>query len=253
VTARAAQAARRRIDGTTISCCSRPRGVRVRVGSPRTSSSKQQLFADVERLAARIRSWPATRRFADHAHRERMQCPERAATATSGTPPHLMPLVENSSKVTAPAEETLTRLFDVLAGAGSGWWWSARTARPTWQSAAARALSERFNRQEGVATVADVDTTLKYGPGLRFPAYGLLRARRHGRPGHDDGHRELPVRALSTMTQPPPFVRDLIAQGALGAKSGRGLYDWTQRSAPAVLAHATSSWFDRLRKPASAR
>jgi 3-hydroxyacyl-CoA dehydrogenase len=36
--------------------------------------------------------------------------------------------------------------------------------------------------------------------------------------------------------QPPQFVRDLVAHGDLGARTGHGLYDWTRRNAGDVLA-----------------
>ena len=54
--------------------------------------------------------------------------------------------------------------------------------------------------------------------------------------------------ALSNMDQPPEFVRDLIARGDLGAKTGRGLYDWTQRSAADVLAARDKFLVDRLKE-----
>ena len=42
--------------------------------------------------------------------------------------------------------------------------------------------------------------------------------------------------ALSAADAPPDFLRELIARGDLGAKTGHGLYDWTQRNAADVIA-----------------
>jgi 3-hydroxybutyryl-CoA dehydrogenase len=90
--------------------------------------------------------------------------------------------------------------------------------------------------QEGVASVEDVDVAVKFGPGLRFPAYGLLE--HADMVGLDmmqaiDGYL---FPELSSAEAPPKFLRELIARGDLGAKTGHGLYDWTQRNAADVIA-----------------
>jgi 3-hydroxybutyryl-CoA dehydrogenase len=250
VTARAARAARSRIDGTTDLALAVGQAAFVFESVAEDLELKQRLFAEVERLAgpdtilaSNTSGLPITRIA------EQMQCPERAATTHFWNPPHLMPLVE-IVKGDRTSEETLTRLFDVLAGAGK----RVVVVRKDLPGQLGNRLLHALFReafhivQEGVATVADVDTALKYGPGLRFPAYGLLE--------HADmvgldmmmAIESYLFGALSTMTQPPPFVRDLIAQGNLGAKSGHGLYDWTQRSAPAVLAARDKFLVDRLKE-----
>jgi 3-hydroxybutyryl-CoA dehydrogenase len=238
VTARAAHAARRRIDGSTDLAAAVGRAAFVFESVAEDLELKQQLFTQVERLAgpdtilaSNTSGLPITRIA------ERMACPERAATAHFWNPPHLMPLVE-IVKGERTSEETLTRLFEVLARAGK----RVVVVRKDLPGQLGNRLLHALFReafhivQEGIASVEDVDTALKYGPGLRFPAYGLLE---HA----DMVGLDMMVAidsylfgALSTMDQPPPFVHTLIAQGALGAKTGHGLYDWTQRSAPEVLA-----------------
>ena len=148
-----------------------------------------------------------------------------------------MPLVE-IVKGDRTSEETLVRLQDVLTRAGK----RVVVVRKDLPGQLGNRLLHALFReafhivQEGIASVEDVDTALKYGPGLRFPAYGLLE--------HADmvgldmmvAIESYLFGALSTMDQPPEFVHDLIAKGELGAKTGHGLYDWTQRSAADVLA-----------------
>ena len=55
-------------------------------------------------------------------------------------------------------------------------------------------------------------------------------------------------KALSNMDDLPPFMRDLIAEGAVGARAGRGLYDWSKRSAAEVLARRDQFLIDRLKE-----
>jgi 3-hydroxybutyryl-CoA dehydrogenase len=101
--------------------------------------------------------------------------------------------------------------------------------------------------QEGIASVEDVDTAIKYGPGLRFPAYGLLE---HAEMVGLDMLQAIDsylFAALSSASAPPPFLQELIAKGALGAKTGHGLYDWTKRSAPEVIAKRDKFIAARLR------
>jgi len=148
------------------------------------------------------------------------------------------------------SEETLTLLYDVLARAGKRVVIVRKDLPGQLGNRLLHALfREAFHIvQEGIASVEDVDVALKYGPGLRFPAYGLLE--------HADmvgldmmlAIDSYLFGALSNMDQPPQFVRDLVAQGALGARTGRGLYDWTQRSAPDVLAARDTFLVDRLKE-----
>jgi len=249
-TARAAHAARRRIDGTTDLATAVGRASLVFESVVEDLELKQQLFVQVEQLtrpdtvvASNTSGLPITRIA------ERMQHPERAATAHFWNPPQLMPLVE-IVKGERTSEATLTRLFDVLAGAGK----RVVVVRKDLPGQLGNRLLHALFReafhivQEGIASVEDVDTALKYGPGLRFPAYGLLE---HA----DMVGLDMMVAidsylfgALSTMDQPPAFVHTLIAQGALGARTGHGLYDWTQRSAPDVLAARDSFVAERVRK-----
>ena len=254
-TARAAQAARRRIDGACDLATAVGRAAFVFESVAEDLALKQQLFGQVERLAgpdtilaSNTSGLPITRIA------ERMTCPERAATAHFWNPPQLMPLVE-IVKGERTSEETLVRLAEVLAKAGK----RVVVVRKDLPGQLGNRLLHALFReafhivQEGIASVEDVDVALKHGPGLRFPAYGLLE--------HADmvgldmmvAIESYLFGALSTMDQPPEFVHALIARGALGAKTGHGLYDWTQRSAPEVLAARDKFVAARLREARATR
>jgi len=74
------------------------------------------------------------------------------------------------------------------------------------------------------------------GPGRRWPVYGILE--------HLDliglalalaVHRSL-LPVLNHSPEPSPLLQEKVGQGELGVKSGRGIYDWSQRDADAVRA-----------------
>jgi 3-hydroxybutyryl-CoA dehydrogenase len=250
VTARAASAARRRISGSRELAAAVGTASVVFESVTEDLELKQQLFAEVERLAgphtilaSNTSGLPITRIA------EQMACPERAATAHFWNPPHLMPLVE-IVKGDRTSDETIALLREVLIGAGKRVVIVQKDVPGQLGNRLQHALfREAFHIvQAGIASIEDVDAALKYGPGLRFPAYGLLE---HA----DMVGLDMMVAidsylfgALSNMDQPPAFVYELIANGDLGASTGRGLYDWTQRSAPDVIARRDKFLVDRLKE-----
>lgn len=250
VTARRASAARRRIQTSTDLASAVGGAEFVFESIVEELELKQQLFVEVERLsgadtivASNTSGLPITRIA------ERMQHPERAATTHFWNPPHLMPLVE-IVKGERTSEDTVDRLKRILTDAGKRVVVVRKDVPGQLGNRLLHALfREAFHMvQEGVATVEDVDAALRYGPGLRFPAYGLLE---HADMVGLDMMQAIDsylFGALSTMDQLPPFVRDLIAHGDLGAKTGHGLYDWTQRSPADVLARRDRFIMDRLKE-----
>jgi len=237
-TARSAQAGRRRIKGTTDLAAAVDQAAFVFESVAEELNLKQQLFGQLERLAPReaifasnTSGLPITRIT------EQMVHPERAATAHFWNPAHLMPLVE-LVKGERTSESTLEKLRQVLGSAGK----RTVTVRKDVPGQLGNRLQHALFReafhiiQEGVASVEDVDAAIKYGPGLRFPAYGLLE---HADMVGLDMMQAIDsylFAALSSADAPPAFLGELIAAGNLGAKTGRGLYDWTQRNAADVLA-----------------
>src|SRR5258708_2828809 len=236
--ARPAPAARGRIQGATDLATAVGRAAFVFESVAEDLDLKQQLFNELDRLAPReailasnTSGLPITRIA------EQMDYPERAATAHFWNPAHLMPLVE-LVKGERTDESTLQKLSQVLTAAGK----RTVTVRKDVPGQLGNRLQHALLReafhiiQEGVASVEDVDVAVKFGPGLRFPAYGLLE--HADMVGLDmvqaiEGYL---FPALSAADAPPAFLLELVARGDLGAKTGHGLYDWTQRNAADVLA-----------------
>ena len=211
---------------------------------------KHALFTDLERaaphnaiFASNTSGLPITR-IADG-----MRDPSRAATAHFWNPPHLMPLVE-IVKGEHTSDDTVERLRALLDGAGKQ---TVVVLKDVPGQLGNRLLHALFREafhivQEGIASVQDVDLAIKNGPGLRFPAYGLLE--------HADIiglDMQLAIDSylfaeLCNLAAAPPLLEERVAQGELGARTGRGLYDWSTKDPDAVRARRDRFIIDRLKE-----
>jgi 3-hydroxybutyryl-CoA dehydrogenase len=163
--------------------------------------------------------------------------PARAATMHYWNPPHLVPLVE-ISQGERTSTETVEALHDYLRRCGQ----VPVVARKDIPGQIANRLQHAMLRealylvQEGVASASDVDLALKMGPGRRWPVYGVIE--------HQDVvglDLALSVQRslcpdLYSVPASPAVLEDKVEQGELGVKTGRGFYDWSQRSVEAVKA-----------------
>jgi 3-hydroxybutyryl-CoA dehydrogenase len=87
---------------------------------------------------------------------------------------------------------------------------------------------------EGIADAEAIDSVIKNGLGIRMPAFGTLEHMDIA--GLDLALRVLDYVALdlSAENRAPEHLRRKVEHGDLGAKSGRGFYDWSQKSATAI-------------------
>lgn len=100
--------------------------------------------------------------------------------------------------------------------------------------------------QEGVASTEDVETAVKAGMGIRFPVYGPLE--------HLDAvglDLALAVQAsvlpsLCNSSEPVQLLKNLVAAGNLGAKTGQGFYDWSTRSVDELRSNRDLFLVERL-------
>jgi 3-hydroxybutyryl-CoA dehydrogenase len=160
-----------------------------------------------------------------------------------------MPLVE-IVKGEQTSDETLTRLRALLSAAGKQ---AVIVLKDVPGQLGNRLLHALFREafhivQEGIASVEDVDLAIKNGPGLRFPAYGLLE--------HADMiglDMELAIDSylfaeLCNLATAPKLLEEHVARGELGARSGRGLYDWSHKDPAEVRARRDQFIIDRLKE-----
>ena len=89
--------------------------------------------------------------------------------------------------------------------------------------------------EEGVASPADIDAMVKHGLGLRWAFLGPIE-------GMDLGGLDVMnaifgylFQELSAAKQAPRMLRELVAAGKLGAKSGTGFYEYAAGSAASII------------------
>jgi 3-hydroxybutyryl-CoA dehydrogenase len=80
---------------------------------------------------------------------------------------------------------------------------------------------------EGVATAEDVDAAVRFGFGFRFLAAGPVMQRDHAGIDVHCAAAATMYPSLSNTAEPALALRERVAAGRLGMKTGAGFYDWT--------------------------
>lgn len=80
---------------------------------------------------------------------------------------------------------------------------------------------------EGIATPEDMDLIARLSFGLRMPVLGPLETADLGGLDLTLAIQTYLLPELDRSTKPTQLVRDKIAKGELGAKAGKGFYDWS--------------------------
>jgi 3-hydroxybutyryl-CoA dehydrogenase len=144
-------------------------------------------------------------------------------------PAHLVPLVE---VVMGPRtrEALAERLCSYMRGCGSVPV-LVRKDRPGFlanrlQHALAR---EAFSLiDDGVATAEDVDNAVRFGFGFRFLAAGPVLQRDHAGLDVHCAAAATIYPSLCNNAAPAHALRDRVAAGRMGMKTGGGFYDWPE-------------------------
>jgi 3-hydroxybutyryl-CoA dehydrogenase len=209
------------------------RGVQLVIEAvPENLELKQQLFQRLDRLtpsevilATNTSGLSVTKISELATHRERI------ATTHFWMPAHLIPLVE---VVMSPytSEQTAQTLMEFLRCCGKK---PALVRKDLPGQLANRILQGMIREatnlvQEGVATPEDIDNALKNGLGIRLPVWGVIE--------HIDAvgldlclnvqNSVLP--ALNNEPHAVSLFADKVKQGYLGVKTGKGFYDWNEKS-----------------------
>ena len=175
--------------------------------------------------------------------------PERALTAHFWNPPHLMPLVE-IVKGERTDDAYVDRMRSILGAAG----WSPVVLARDVPGQLGNRLQHAVYREafhiieEGIASAEDVDTAIKNGPGLRWPVYGLIEHADMVGLDMMDAIDSYLFAELGAARTTPAIVRDRVAQGDLGVKSGRGFFEWPEGRAGDVRAVRDRFLLDRLKE-----
>jgi len=162
--------------------------------------------------------------------------PERAVTTHFWLPAHLVPLVEvvmGDKTDVAVAERVLDEL--------KKWKKSPVLVKKDLPGQLANRVFQAIIRESidivasGLASAEDVDTAISCGMAMRFPVWGPLK--------HLDAvGLELGLSVQETVLpdicaekHANEYIRNLVKNGDLGVKTGKGFYDWSQRSMEADM------------------
>jgi 3-hydroxybutyryl-CoA dehydrogenase len=152
--------------------------------------------------------------------------PGRVITTHFWNPPHLMPLVE-VVKGEQTEDTVAARVMDLLRAMGK----EPVLLKKDRPGQLGNRIQMAFVREaihivaEGIASAEDVDKACRLGFGLRLPMWGPLQ--------HMDSVgldlalavQEYVLPDLNNEPHAPQLLRDMVARGELGQKTGRGFYD----------------------------
>jgi 3-hydroxybutyryl-CoA dehydrogenase len=205
--------------------------------APEKLALKQEIFAELENLtapdtilASNSSAIPSTEIGAKLKHRERV------LGTHFWNPPHLVPLVEVIQNEKT-SEQTVRRTMALLRDAGR----NPVHVKRDLPGFVGNRLQHALKREAialvaaGVCDAETIDEVVKSGFGARMAVLGPME--QSDLVGLDltlDIQNVL-LASLDRGTEPTQFLKDKVAAGKLGMRSGEGLRQWTPESAEAVL------------------
>ena len=157
------------------------------------------------------------------------QRPDRVLVAHYFNPPYLMPLVE-IVRGEQTSEDTVQAVYRLMEGVGKRPIICQKEALGFIANRLQLVLwREAFNIvQRGIASPQDVDKAVRNSFGRRLGIAGPFEIFEH-----NDGYdltlqcEKYMLPDMDTSPDPYPLLLEKVAKGELGAKSGKGFYEWT--------------------------
>lgn len=167
---------------------------------------------------------------------EAVKIPERFCGMHWVNPPHIVPLVEVICG-DMTAKETADTVFQVAENIGK----KPIIVKKDVPGFVLNRIQFAVLREamylvkSGVVEMEDVDKVLKYGLGMRYACLGPFEIADLG--GLDTFYRisSYLFPDLSSATEVPAMLKDLVDQGACGVKSGKGFYDYANGRGDEVI------------------
>jgi 3-hydroxybutyryl-CoA dehydrogenase len=175
--------------------------------------------------------------------------PERVITTHFWNPPHLMPLVEIvRGECTAPEIPTAVRALLERCGKIPVIVKKDRPGQLGNRLQMALVREAAYMIREGIADAEDIDAAIRATFGMRFPVYGLLE--------HMDvvgfeiayAVADYVSRDLCNDSHGPAIMREMMARGETGARSGKGFYDWSKKDLAEVKARRDAFALEFLKR-----
>jgi 3-hydroxybutyryl-CoA dehydrogenase len=218
--------------------------------APENMELKQHLFARLDAIAPSDAVLASnTSCLSITAIASKCKRPERVMATHFWNPPHLMPLVEIvcGEKTDLALAEEVKQLL-VKCGKVPVLVKKDRPGQIGNRMQMALVREAISIVQEGIADAGDVDLAVKTGFGLRLPVYGVLE--HQDIVGLDLGCSvvDYVTRDLNNEPGVPRLARELLAQGHLGVKTGKGYYDWSKKDAEAIKARRDTFLLEFLKR-----
>ncbi|MCZ7664683.1 MAG: 3-hydroxyacyl-CoA dehydrogenase family protein [Thermoleophilia bacterium] len=196
---------------------------------PEIPAVKRQVFAELDALCRPDAVIASNTSGLDVFELAEMDHPERLIIAHFFLPAHIIPLVEVvAGEMTSP--ETIATTVGVLEAAGKTPVVLRRFVRSfivnRIQNAIGLAVGELL--ENGWAEPADIDRAVKLSLGIRLPVVGVAQTA-------DFNGLDLVRDIFASLGRPSAYFERKVQQGHLGVKTGRGLYDYGDRSEAEVL------------------
>jgi 3-hydroxybutyryl-CoA dehydrogenase len=100
---------------------------------------------------------------------------------------------------------------------------------------------------QGIASAEEVDLIARLSFGLRFPVVGPLEVVDLGGLDLTRAIQTYLLPELDRSTEPCQLIRDKVARGELGAKTGRGFYDWPPERLASTIRRRDAALFEMVR------
>jgi 3-hydroxyacyl-CoA dehydrogenase len=161
--------------------------------------------------------------------------PERVIVAHYFNPPHLLPLVE-LVRGELTSDETVATMRALYEGIGK----SPAVVQREAPGFVGNRLQMALLREAlaivdaGIASPQDVDTIIRTSFGRRLAVAGVFEVFEAAGWDLTLAVADQLFPAIDRSPEPPPSLREKVARGELGLKTGRGFYDWTPESASAL-------------------
>lgn len=163
-------------------------------------------------------------------------------------PPHIIPLIE-LVKADDTTEETVQLLKELVAKIGKESVVVLKDVNGFIGNRIQFAVYREALKivQDGIATVEDVDKAMKYGPGFRYPVLGPFETADLG--GLDTFFyiSSYLFNELSDEKKPTVLQQELMDNGNLGVKSGKGWYDYSDGKGEEAMARRDKNFFKMLK------
>ncbi len=151
-------------------------------------------------------------------------------------PPHIVPLVEVILG-DGSAIETARRLIEIAEGLGK----QTVLVKKDVPGFIGNRINHTVFREamymveQGIASAEDIDKACRYGPGFRYPILGPLQIADTGNLETWYNVASYLFRDLCRDQEPSRILQELIDNGHLGVKTGKGFFDYSNGKGEEVL------------------